>query len=350
MEKGVLLLGHGSRRQVANEGLKVLAQMAGTGLGVRVEPVYFQFSRPTLADGVARLVAEGKKEIVIVPAFLFPGMHLHKDVPEALEELQRQYGEGVRFVLTPCIGPDPRLAEIVLERVKGVEGDVSSGECREETLPSGRRICNPREITARSRALIEDNMGKEFFRRRFPEPEGEVVRRVVHATGNPDVARLMRFHPDAVAAGVAALRGGALLFTDVRMVKVGINSRALRELRGRAVCLIHHPGVCANAREAGVTRAMAAVRAFKEKLPGSVVVIGNAPTALEEVLDQVEQGVEPALIIGTPVGFVGAAESKARLLNGRVPYITLLGRQGGSTAAVAVVNALLALARGEAGL
>lgn len=345
VEKGILLLGHGSRRQDANEGLKALAAMAAAGLGVPVEPVYFQFGRPTLAEGVARLVAEGKKEIIIIPAFLFPGMHLHKDVPGALEDLRRQYGDEVRFVLTPCIGPDPRLAEIVWERIQEAAGEVSTNG-----RLSGERVCDPGAITALSRALIEDNIGEEFFRKRFPGGEGEIVRRVVHALGNPVVAPLMRFHPEAVAAGVAALKRGALLFTDVRMVQVGINKGALKELKGKAVCLIHHPRVCAAARAAGVTRAMAAVRAFKEQLPGSVVVIGNAPTALEEVLDQVEQGLEPALIVGTPVGFVGAAESKARLLESRVPYITLLGRQGGSPAAVAVVNALLALARGEAGL
>jgi precorrin-8X/cobalt-precorrin-8 methylmutase len=344
MEKGILLLGHGSRREAANEGLKMLAKMAGAGLGMRVEPVYFQFSHPNLADGVARLVADGVKEIIIVPAFLFPGVHFTEDLPEALEELQQEYGEGVRFVLTPCIGPDPRLAEIVLERVEGVDGDGAGIDWR---CP---QIRSPQEITARSRDLIEDSLGEEFFKRRFTGSEGEVVRRVVHATGNPSVARLIKFHPDAVESGVAALQRGVTLFTDVRMVKVGINRSALRELGGRAICLIHHPQVQAEARETGVTRAIAAVRAFREHLPGSVVVIGNAPTALEEVLDQVEQGLKPALIVGTPVGFVGAAESKARLLRQEIPFITLTGRQGGSTVAVAVVNALLALARGQAGL
>lgn len=351
MKKGVLLLGHGSRRREANAGLEELASLVQAGLGMRVLPAFFQFSQPSLEDTVARFVDEGVSDIIIVPAFLFPGVHLESDVPEALEKLQEQYGERVRFVLTPSIGPDPRLAEIFIERVRSVDGAAGKGSGTGCACCEGREITNPEEITARSRNIIEERLGEEFFLRKFPGPEGEVVRRVVHAMGNPDVAGLMRFHSEAVETGIAALRRGTLILTDVEMVKTGINRLILEELGSRVECFIHHPEVRARAQKEGLTRAIVAVRHFRELLPGSIVVIGNAPTALAEVLRQSACGFKPALIVGTPVGFVGAAEAKERLAaQDDVPYITLLGNQGGSTAAVAVVNALLALAQGQAGL
>lgn len=348
MKKGVLILGHGSRRQAANEGLKKLADMVQARFSIRVLPAYFQFAKPDLADGVQCLVDDDIEEIIIVPTFLFPGIHLKVDIPEELAKLEQQYGSRVRFQVTPALGPDPRLAEIIMERVRSSE--MSNSDAAAAAGGFARVISSPSAITRLSRSRIEDDLGEEFFQGHFPGPEGEVVRRVVHAFGNPDVAHLMRFHPQAVASGLAALKKGATLFTDVRMVKVGINRTGLKEFGCKAVCLIHHPRVRAEAEATGLTRAIVAFRTCRESLQGNIVVIGNAPTALEEVINLVEQGIRPALIIGTPVGFVGAAESKAHLSGQDIPYITMIGPQGGSSAAVAVVNALLALARGEAGL
>ncbi len=349
MKTGILLLGHGSRRDAANSGLERLAGLVQAGLGVRVLPAFFQFGRPSLPDVVEHLVGEGADEIIVVPAFLFPGMHLEHDVPEALEEINARYGYKLKFRLTPCLGADPRLAEILMERIRSA-GAISPDGAETGEPAIGPELTDPDEITAQSRFLIEESLGGEFFRERFCGAEGEVVRRVVHATGNPSVASLMRFHPEALEVGLAALRKRALLFTDVRMVKIGINRSGLRELGGRAVCLIHHPRVCRIALEEGLTRALVAVRCYRELWRDQIVVVGNAPTALSEVLRLSARGVRPALIIGTPVGFVGAAEVKARLANQDIPYITLLGNQGGSTAAVAVVNAMISLARGRAGL
>lgn len=107
MKKGVLILGHGSRRQDANEGLKQLAAMVQANLGMQVVPAYFQFARPSLDEGVASFVNDGVKEIIIVPSLLFPGIHLKEDIPEALEKLKQQYGSEVCFHLTPPIGLIP---------------------------------------------------------------------------------------------------------------------------------------------------------------------------------------------------------------------------------------------------
>lgn len=349
MKRAILLLGHGSRRKQANAGLEHLAVLAQAGLGMQVLPAYFQFERPDLADGVERLVGEGATEIIIIPALLFPGVHMREDIPAALEELRERYGERVRLVLTEGFGPDPRLAEIVGERVRSAVAASNGDGASAPEVPAQADITNPESIIGRSRSLIESSLGLPYLEQ-FPPREGEIVRRVVHALGNPDAARLLRFHPAAVDAALAAIRRGAVLYTDVRMVKMGINRTALRGFGGRVVCMTHHPRVHALAREQGLTRSMVAVRAFGELLTGSVAVIGNAPTALAEVLRQSEAGFRPALIVGTPVGFVGAAEVKARLEGQDAPYITMIGNQGGSTVAVSIVNALLALAQGRAGL
>ncbi len=349
MNRGILLLGHGSRRNAANAELQALAGLVEAGLGMRVLPVYFQFERPNLADEVERLVSEGIEEIIVVPALLFPGIHMREDIPAVLKELEARYGGRVRFLLTEGFGPDPRLSEIVVERVHtAISGLTDDGAVAVEPAGSAD-LTDPAGITSRSRSLIEEALGLHYLER-FPHREGEIVRRVVHAMGNPDAAHLLRFHPEAVDAGLAAIRKGAVLFTDVRMVKMGINRAALKGFGGRVVCMTHHPGVRALALEQGLTRSMVAVRAFNELLKDNVAVIGNAPTALAEVIRQSQAGFRPALIVGTPVGFVGAAEVKARLSGQDVPYITMIGHQGGSTVAVSIVNALLALAQGRAGL
>lgn len=127
MKKGVLVLGHGSRRQDANEELSKLVGMVQANLGVRTAPAYFQFAKPSLPDAVDSFVSEGIEEIIIVPALLFPGIHLKEDIPEALEELKLKYGEKVNFHLTPSLGADPRLAEIIMDRVRSAEKSLLRG-------------------------------------------------------------------------------------------------------------------------------------------------------------------------------------------------------------------------------
>lgn len=349
MKKGILLLGHGSRRSIANENLEVLANLVRARLGMKVTPVYFQFGSPSLGDGVEQFIKEGIQDIIIIPVFLFPGNHLENDIPEAIHELEEKHGGKIRFTVTPCLGPDSRLAEILVERARAV---VSNNDEYYQELLKQKENENqdPKEIVARSRKIIDNLLGENFFNSRFTCLQGEIVRRVVHATGNIDIACLMRFHPAAVEVGISAFKRGATLFADVSMVEVGISKQGLEACSSKVICLIHDPRVWALAYQTGLTRALVAVRYNPEIIKDSIVVVGNAPTALAEVLRQAEQGNKPILIIGVPVGFVGAAEAKARLCNQQIPYITMIGNQGGSTVAVAIVNALMALAQGKAGL
>lgn len=188
----------------------------------------------------------------------------------------------------------------------------------------------------------------------FSEAQQQVVMRIVHSTGMPEVAGHVKFSANACDAGMQALKQNADIICDVEMVKQGITKRMIGK---EPLCFLNDPRAVALAREAGETRSMAAVRFWQETLAGSVVVIGNAPTALFRLLEVIEAAGgtsaadKPALIIGMPVGFIGAAESKQALWDVHQTFgiecITLLGNQGGSAVASAACNALLRINRGE---
>ncbi|WP_251454468.1 precorrin-8X methylmutase [Veillonella intestinalis] len=200
-------------------------------------------------------------------------------------------------------------------------------------------IKNPKAIEDKSMEIIYPYV-KDL---NLTDDEVRVYSRTIHASGDVEYAQLVRTSPDAVKKGIEALQNGAHVCCDVEMVRTGINKPALA-LRGSEVhCLIKDEKVAALAKELGVTRSIAAMRTFGKELDGQIVAIGNAPTALYEVLRlALEEGVKPALIIGIPVGFVGAAESKDYLMEvSPVPYITVKGNKGGSPIAASVVNALL---------
>lgn len=200
-------------------------------------------------------------------------------------------------------------------------------------------IKDPMAIETRSMEIIAPYLA-EFH---LDEQTTKVYSRIIHAAGDPDYANIIKVHPEAIAAGIAALKAGCNIFCDVEMVRTGINKRRLAEFGGQAHCLVADETVAQEAKASGITRSMAAMRKFGAQLTGSIVAIGNAPTALFEVLKMIkEENIKPALIVGVPVGFVGAAESKELLhTTSTVPYITVLGNKGGSPIAAASVNAIM---------
>jgi len=177
---------------------------------------------------------------------------------------------------------------------------------------------------------------------RVPDDLEKLVVRVIHACGMVDVASAIRFSDGAGATGRAALANGAPILCDSRMVADGI-TRARLPASNRVLCMLGDPSVPELARTIGNTRSAAALELWRPWLEGSIVAIGNAPTALFHLLDMLDAGApRPALILGFPVGFVGAAESKAILAadSRGVPYVIVEGRRGGSAMAAAAVNAL----------
>ncbi len=206
-------------------------------------------------------------------------------------------------------------------------------------------ITDPDEIYRRSFAIIE----RESDLSQVPTDLKSTVIRMVHASGDTALARDIAFSADAAAAGKAAINAGATIFTDVEMVGHGLHRPYLLE-GAEVVTLIKHPDIAAAAKRLATTRAAAAVDLWGDKLAGAIVAIGNAPTALFRLLEVMsEGGPKPALIVGMPVGFVGAAESKEALISHScgVPYITVRGRRGGSPLAVAALNALAIAAKAE---
>ncbi|KAB8145958.1 precorrin-8X methylmutase [Chloroflexia bacterium SDU3-3] len=180
-------------------------------------------------------------------------------------------------------------------------------------------------------------------------PLDALIERAIHSTADMDFARITRASQGAVAAGAAALRRGCPVLADVHMVRVGISERRLAALGGSLHCLVADPETRARAEAAGVTRSAMAMRIAHERglLDGAVVAVGNAPTALYEIIRLVDAGAAPALVLGVPVGFINTAESKAALAaRPDIPWVITEGRKGGSTVAVAMVNALLRLAAG----
>ena len=193
------------------------------------------------------------------------------------------------------------------------------------------------EIYRRSFAIIR----AEADLARFPPEEEKVAVRVIHAAGMVEVASDLVFAPGAIAAAKAALEAGAPVICDSRMVANGI-TRARLPASNEIVCTLDDPSVPTLALTIGNTRTAAAMMLWGERLKGAVVAIGNAPTALFHLFEMLDAGApRPAAVIGMPVGFVGAAESKEALIaDGRVPYIVVRGRKGGSAMAAATVNAL----------
>lgn len=193
------------------------------------------------------------------------------------------------------------------------------------------------EIYRRSFAIIR----AEADLARFPPEEEKVAVRVIHAAGMVEVAADLAFGPGAVAAAKAALEAGAPVICDSRMVANGI-TRARLPASNDVICTLDDPSVPTLALTIGNTRTAAAMMLWGDRLKGAVVAIGNAPTALFHLLEMLDAGApRPAAVIGMPVGFVGAAESKEALIAwGRVPYIVVRGRKGGSAMAAATINAL----------
>lgn len=201
----------------------------------------------------------------------------------------------------------------------------------------------PADIERTSMHIITEELAQR--RLEVPPENAAVVKRVIHTTADFDYAQNLHFTPAAVAAGIAAMHEGVTIITDTNMALAGITKPGLAKLGGQAVCFMADPAVAAAAKEAGTTRAVAAMHKAAQEYPRAVLAVGNAPTALLAIAEEIENGLRPALVIGVPVGFVNVVESKERLFatcgQYGVPAIVAMGRKGGSNVAAAICNALL---------
>ena len=197
------------------------------------------------------------------------------------------------------------------------------------------------EIESLSFKIIDEEAGEHGF----SSSQWPIVRRVIHTSADFEYLKTIRIHPMAIEAGISAIRQGKTIITDTHMAQAGIRKKETQSYGGSVICLINDESVKKLSVEAGTTRAKAAVDAASTQMPDGIYVVGNAPTALLRIIELIkEKKMQPGLVIGLPVGFVNAAESKAALLELDIPYITNVGRKGGSNVAASVVNALAIMA------
>ncbi len=316
MEK-IILVGHGSPKKDANQmdlvGVMLHGLLHPGCENACVSTAYLQFQSPELPGVLEEAVREGATRVIVHPYFLASGMHVTKDIPAIIDDARNAHPD-VEFHYTEPLGISEKLVQVVRDRIESACGLA------------------PHEIEAASMRTIEDELSLDGL----PELHRPVVRRVIHATGDFDFRTTMMFHPDAVGAGIEAIRSGKNILTDVEMVRAGINKKIIK---GKVLCGISE----AEAKE-GMTRAESAMEEMLDDSIG-IVAIGNAPTALLKCIELINTGrVRPALVVGVPVGFVRAVESKALLASQNFPFITNLGRKGGSPVAAAIVNAIAKLA------
>jgi len=199
-------------------------------------------------------------------------------------------------------------------------------------------------IEDESMKIIDSEIGSHHY----DKYEWPIVRRVIHATADFDFAQDNKiiFHKSAISSGIQALRDGCNIIVDVDGVLGGLNKKNLKDFSNKTICNISNQDLFEMAKKQNKTRSQVAMRIATKEMNGSVVVVGNAPTALFEVISMIKERLaRPALVIGVPVGFVSSPESKDALQTIDVPYITNKGRKGGSPCASAIVNALFNLIR-----
>ena len=199
----------------------------------------------------------------------------------------------------------------------------------------------PQEIEDLSFKIIEQEAGDHAFE----NDQWPIVRRMIHTSADFEYINTVQFYPGAIQKGILAIQRGCQIFTDTNMARVGIRKKEIHEFGGAVSCLIADEDVAKKAKDTGTTRALAAVDMACDRMKDGIYVIGNAPTALLRLIELIKgKKANPALVIGFPVGFVNAAESKKELMTLDFPYITNKGRKGGSNIAASIVNALAIMA------
>ncbi len=334
MKTGVILISHGSKLSSGNDGLFKIAEMLrAMSRWDIVEVSFLQLAEPGFPEVVKKAVEGGANRIVVVPLLLFKGNHVYRDIPEMLENEKKRYPQ-VEFVYASNIGADERIALIAADRIHEALIEKQYGD--------RQRIEQPQAIIDESFEIVDRLVDLESV----PELHRPIIQRAIHATGDTEYAYNLNFHPMSVETGIRSLRDGKNIVTDVNMVKSGISKGPVEKFGGKIVCKISDKSVIDEAKNLGKTRAATSMRLTTNEMKGGIVVIGNAPTALFELINLVKSGLaQPALIIGIPVGFVGAVEAKYALKDISIPYITNTNRKGGSAVAVSIVNAIIKLAK-----
>jgi len=185
-------------------------------------------------------------------------------------------------------------------------------------------------------------ISKELSHLNIPQELDSIIKRVIHTTADFEYAHLFEAHADAVENAKKALQSGCKIYADTTMITSGVSKPSLNKLGCEITCFVHHEKVIEEAKAQGITRSICGVNMAAANSDYKIFVVGNAPTALVRICELAKEGkIKPDLVIGVPVGFVGAAESKEMLKESGLPYMIIRGRKGGSTVGVAILNALM---------
>ncbi|HBR21259.1 MAG TPA: hypothetical protein DD713_01620, partial [Nitrospiraceae bacterium] len=319
--ESIILIGHGSPKKDANN-----IETTGRLLHSMIHPdcsngcvrvAYLQFAKPVLSDTIKESVRNGAKKIIIHPYFLISGMHVTKDIPEMIKEAERMYPD-VEFIYTEPLGIHEKLVQVIMERISSSRGLL------------------PKDIEKKSFEIISEEIDLSDV----PQEQVPITKRVIHTTADFEFKRTLIFHHDAITTGINAIRSGKNILTDVEMVKTGINKKLLKKWGGEVICRIQDAGCRMQDEETRTKAEMGIESALKENNNIGIIAIGNAPTALLKVIEIFNSPIHPftdspIVVIGVPVGFVKAFESKALLSTQNFPFITNLSRKGGSPVAAA---------------
>lgn len=334
--ENIILIGHGSPRKEANN-IELIGKLLHNSIHPEcsnncVRVAYLQFAAPDISEAIKECVQNGARRIIVHPFFLTSGMHVTKDIPEMIEDAKGIYPD-VEFIYTEPLGTHEKLIEIVKDRIKSAGNSA------------------PEEIEERSFQILSEEIDLSDV----PAEHLPVIKRVIHATADFEFRKTLVFHPDAIKTGIDAIRSGKDILTDVEMVWTGINKRLLEKWGGKVVCNIQRSsasGEFSSQQPEKKTKAERGIESgLKENNNIGIIAIGNAPTALLKVIELINNTHHSSrithdglLVVGVPVGFVKAFESKALLSKQSFPFITNLSRKGGTSVAVAIINALLKMA------
>ncbi len=330
--ENIILIGHGSPKKDANN-IQIIGKMLHNLLHSDcsndcVKAAYLQFGEPDISTAIRECIEEGAKKIILHPYFLSAGLHVTKDIPEMIKHAQKEYPH-VEFIYTEPLGVHEKLVHVALERIH------SSNNLK------------PKDIEKRSYEIISEEIDlSDIDAEKLP-----IVKRVIHATADFEFKNTLLFHPDAIKTGIEAIKAGRYILTDVEMVRTGINKRLLERWGGKVICGIQDSRIDAQDLEDRTRAERGIEHALKNNNNIGIIAVGNAPTALLRVIEilnysrlEISDMKSQILVVGTPVGFVKALESKALLATQKFPFITNLSRKGGTPVAVAIVNALLKIA------
>ena len=332
------------QEQVSEWNVSVIAQRAGiAGMQVLADGTYLSQTRQLLERERAYLT----QSLQEIGAKVYPGtanfLLFYEDSIDWYAALLKQ-----KILIRDCsdyAGLSKGFYRIAIRRREEnqVPGGDHAGSQKGRESQMEIEIVKPQEIEKRSFEIIEEELKERGIV--LPEKEVPITKRVIHTSADFSYAETMTYSPGAIEQALELIKGGAHIVTDTNMAKAGINKKTLARLGGQVHCFMADEAVAKEAKERGVTRAVVSMETAA-RLPGPVIfAIGNAPTALIELHEMIEQGAYvPAFIIGVPVGFVNVEAAKELFLDGDVPYIINRGRKGGSNIAAAICNALLYLA------